>query len=128
MAKRTRRPTIEYRLTIARHMNERINVPTVLFTIETTKLFANFRYELSVQEVLHEKTLRFTIVGLKAPRLDMPASGPAGFVREYDNLKGKMEISVVSLDGSENLFTINFTKNITLLKSPQDPFIELVFA
>ncbi|MDL1894158.1 hypothetical protein FBQ87_14925 [Sphingobacteriales bacterium CHB3] len=117
----------EYRLTIAPHFNAERQARTVLITIETTRRFASFRYELAVQEELTEKELRLTIVGLKAPQLSLPASGTAQFIREYDNLKGTYSVTVASLDGTENTFVIKFTaKNITLLKSPKQPIVELV--
>ena len=96
-------------------------------TIETTKLFASFRYELSVREEIHGKQLRFTILGLKAPQLSLPASGSAQFVREYDELKGKQDFVVMNLDGAVNEFSVNFLKKkAAILKSPKHPFIEVI--
>ena len=127
MTKATKTPEFEYRLTISPHVNERQNIPATLITIETTKAFASFRYELSIQEELNGKNIRYTILGLKAPQLSLPASGTAQFVREYENLGGKHTIVVESLDGTTNEFTISIAKkNIKILKSPKTPFIELV--
>ncbi len=129
MARAKTAPEFEYRMTIARHFNERQQIPTTLITIETTKVFASFRYELSMREEVKGKELHYAILGLKAPPLSLPASGSAQFVREYENLKGKYEIRVESLDGTSNAFTINITqKHITILKSPKTSFIELVVA
>lgn len=127
MAKSKRTTEFEYRLTLSPHMNERQQIPTVLVTIETTKAFASFRYDLSVQEEIHGREIRYTILGLKAPQLSLPASGTAQFVQEYENLRGKRTIVVESLDGTTNEFTINITqKQIKVLKSPKTPFIEVV--
>lgn len=129
MAKSKRTTEFEYRLTLSPHMNERQQIPTVLVTIETTKAFASFRYDLSVQEEIHGREIRYTILGLKAPQLSLPASGTAQFVQEYENLRGKRTIVVESLDGTTNEFTINITqKQIKVLKSPKTPFIEVVVA
>lgn len=129
MAKAKTKTEFEYRLTISPHVNERQQIPTVLVTIETTKAFASFRYELSVQEKRNGKEVRYTILGLKAPQLSLPASGTAQFVQEYDNLKGKYTIVVESLDGTANEFTVNITqKQIKVLTSPKTPFIEVLVA
>ena len=112
---------------MAPHFNERQQIATTLITIETTKLFASFRYELSVQETIKGRELHYAIRGLKAPQLSLPSSGSAHFIREFDNLKGKYDIIIESLDGTVNTFTVNIAKQtITLLKSPKTPFIELV--
>jgi hypothetical protein len=117
----------EYRMTIAPHFNERRQIPTTRITIETTKLFATFKYELSVQDEIRGKELRYTIRGIRMPKLSLPAPGGAQYVCEYDNLKGKHDIVVESLDGTVNSFCVNFSKqSIKILKSPKSPFIELV--
>jgi len=127
VAKTRTAPACDYRLTISPHFNERRQVPTTLITLETTKLFASFRYELSVKEDVQEASLHYTILGLKAPQLSLPASGSAQFVREYDELKGKHDIIVKNLDGTTNEFSVNFLKKkVAVLKSPKQPFIELV--
>jgi hypothetical protein len=92
-------------------------------------VFASFRYELSVKETAKGKHLHYKILGLKAPQLDLPSSGTAQFAREYDAFKGKYEITVASLDGTENVFEVSMTqKQRKILKSPKTPFIELVVA
>lgn len=127
MAKGKKPQEIEYRLIITSHYNERKQVPTTLVTIETTKAFASFRYELSVKETVKGKRLHYKILGLKAPQLDLPSSGSAQFVREYEAFKGTYDIVVESLDGTENAFEITATqKRISILKSPKIPFIEAV--
>ncbi len=129
MAKAKKTNEFEYRLTLSPHVNERRQIPTVLITIETTKAFASFRYELSVQQQRNGKEIRYTILGLKAPQLSLPASGTAQFEHEYDDLKGKYTIVVESLDGTANEFTVNITqKQIKVLTSPKTPFIEVVVA
>jgi hypothetical protein len=129
MAKAKKPQEIEYRLIIAPQYNERKQVPTTLVTIETAKAFASFRYELSVKETEKGKRLHYKILGLKAPQLDLPSSGPARFVREYEAFKGKYELVIESLDGTENAFEISATqKSVTLIKSPKTPFIEVVVA
>lgn len=117
----------EYRLLISFHQNERLQRPTTLLTIETTKLFASFRYELSIAEEREGKTLRYKILGLKAPQLDLPSVGSARFVREYEHLRGKYHIEVVSLEGAVDSCNVSITpKTITLLKPVKSSFVEFV--
>ncbi|MBI5472917.1 MAG: hypothetical protein HY961_11285, partial [Ignavibacteriae bacterium] len=100
-----------------------------LLTIETSKAFASFRYELSVEEQSDKRSMHFKILGLKAPQLSLPASGTAQFVREYEDLHGKYDITVERLDGKTNTFTVSISeKQIKILSSPKNPFIELVAA
>ncbi len=127
MAKSKKAEEFEYRLTLAPHTNERRQQPTILLTIETTKAFASFRYELSIKELSEKRSLHFKILGLKAPQLSLPASGTAQFTREYDDLHGKYEITVERLDGKTNTFSVSITqKNIKILSSPKNPFIEVI--
>ena len=129
MVKSKKAEEFEYRLTLAPHVNERRLQPTTLLTIETTKAFASFRYELSVREQADKRTLHFRILGLKAPQLSLPASGTAQFIREYDDLHGTYEITVERLDGKTNTFSVSITqKNIKVLRSPKTPFIEVIVA
>lgn len=129
MAKAKKSLEFEYRLTIAAHFNEERQLPTTLIAIETTKVFASFRYELSIREEVKGKELRYSILGLKAPPLSLPASGTSQFVREYENLKGKYDIIVESLDHTLNAFTVSITKkHIKVLKSPKSQIIQLVVA
>ncbi len=125
----TDRNDVEYRLIVTPHFNERKQARTTRVTIETTKVFASFRYELSVKETVKGRQLTYKILGLKAPQLDLPSSGSARFEREYDGFNGRYEIIVECLDGSKNAFEINVTpKQIKMLKSPKTTFIEPVIA
>ena len=99
----------EFALRILPHVNERTRRPSTLVQLLTTKSFANFRYELAVDERREGNILHLTILGLKAPQLDLPAAGPAEFRREYDGWQGKHCIVVHGLDGS--ITTIRFRVN-----------------
>lgn len=119
----------EYRMILQSTFNELRQVPTTTVTLETTQQFASFRYELSVKETVSDRTLRFVILGLKAPRLSLPATGPAQFVREYDRLHGTYTIVVEHLDGTSNAFVVRFASSqIKVLEKPTHPFVELVVA
>ncbi len=120
-------PEFEYRLILGTHVDELRQIPMTRVIIETTKLFASFRYELSVEERIVGKEFHYAILGLKAPRLDLPTSGTGQFIRDYQQLKGKHTFVVTHLDGTTNAFVVQFTeKRIKVLQSPKHPFVELV--
>jgi hypothetical protein len=120
-------PEFEYRLILGTHIDELRQVPFTRVILETTKLFASFRYELSVEERITGKEIHYTILGLKAPHLSLPASGTGQFIRDYELLKGKRTFVVENLDGTTNAFVVQFTpKHINVLQSPKHPFVELV--
>ena len=120
-------PTLEYRLLIAPRYNEREQRYKTLILLETIQVFSTFRYEISVREELSDHTLHLTILGLKAPRLSLPASGHAHFSREYDNLRGTYEVTIEGLDGRTNTFSLRITQNqVSLLKAPSKKFVEAV--
>ena len=117
----------EYRLRIGPTYVEREDKFKTLLILETTRLFSNFRYDLSVREEFDDKTLHFKVLGLKPPQLSLPAVGHAQFTRTFDNLRGTYEISIEGLDNKVNTFSVKFTpKKMQLVKSPTDPFVELI--
>lgn len=122
-------PALEYRLTIASYIDDLRHIPMTRITLETVQVFASFRYELSVRERIGNKELRYEILGLKAPRLDLPATGTAQFVKDYPRLKGTYTLVVERIDGTANTFVVQCTtKHIKVLQSPKHPFVELIIA
>ena len=117
----------EYLLRLAPTYVEQEQKHKTLLILETTKLFSNFRYDLSVREEFDKKTLHFKVLGLRPPQLSLPAVGHARFVREFDNLRGTYDIAIEGLDGRVNSFSVKFTpKKMQLLKSPTTPFVDIV--
>jgi hypothetical protein len=117
----------EYILHIGPIYSEREQKYKTRFTLETTKLFASFRYDLSFKEQLDGKVLRYKILGLKPPHLSLPAAGRAQFTREYDNLRGKYDVMIEGLDGRVNTFSVRITaKKIQLLKAPTSHFVDII--
>ncbi len=117
----------EYLLRLAPTYVEREQKYKTLLILETTKLFSNFRYDLSVREEFDKKTLYFKVLGLRPPQLSLPAVGHARFVREFDNLRGTYDIAIEGLDGRVNSFSVKFTpKKMQLLKSPASPFVDII--
>ena len=117
----------EYVLRIEPTFVEREQKYKTLLTLETTKLFSNFRYDLSVQEEFDKKRFHFKVLGLRPPQLSLPAVGHARFVREFDSLRGTYDIAIEGLDGKVNSFSVKFTsKKMQLLKSPPSPFVDII--
>jgi hypothetical protein len=117
----------EYRLLIAPHLAERNQQYVTHIILETTKAFASFRYELSVDEKIEKGALRFTVLGFKAPQLTLPAAGPARFNKTYDGLKGTYALTVEGIDGRTTTFTVRIsTRKVEILKSPRQSFVQIV--
>jgi hypothetical protein len=127
MSKRTASGSTEYRLLIVPKFDERRQITTTVFHLETAKYFASFRYELSVEVARSGNTIRFTILGLKAPDLSLPAAGHARFMQEFDGMKGIYEVIVEGLDGVVNTFSVRIAESsINILQSPPRTFVHLV--
>ena len=117
----------EYRLLIAPQFSEIDRTNKTLFLLETTRLFTNFTYELSVEEHLDGKVIRFNILGIRPPQLSLPAIGPARFTREYENLRGIFEVVIQGLDGSLTSCSVQIQpKRVKLLKSPSKKFVDII--
>ena len=126
MARQEHKENSEYRLLITPQFNERGQKFTTLFLLETVKSFASFRYELSVEETLDKKTIRYKVLGLKTPQLSLPATGHAQFSREYENLKGTYEVVIEGLDGKSNTFSVRIAaQQVRLMSSPSQSFISV---
>ncbi|HXX64276.1 MAG TPA: hypothetical protein VEO56_10830 [Bacteroidota bacterium] len=115
---RNKRPPPDYRLQLRRMINERTHRPSTLLVLQTTKAFASFRYGLTVEEHLEAGALHLTVMGLEAPRLDLPGAGPAEFRKEYEDLSGDIRIVITGLDGSRSSVDARITAESVTLRSP----------
>jgi len=117
----------EYRLLVAPHLAERTLQYVTRVILETTRTFATFRYELSVEENIDAESISLAILGFKTPHLTLPAAGPARFQKDYEWLKGTYTIHIKGIDGRENSFSLRITpKKVELVKSPRKPFVQVV--
>jgi len=126
--KRAHRPvSLDYRLRVSPLFNEREQKHKTKFILETTQSFASFVYDLSVKEQIDGNTIHWKVQGLKPPHLSIPASGHARFAREYDALHGTYAITIESIDGRSNTFTLRCAKNqIQVVHTPREKFMELI--
>ncbi|MBI5476648.1 MAG: hypothetical protein HY964_07915 [Ignavibacteriales bacterium] len=118
---------IEYRLLVTPLLKERERKTVTLFAMRTVNEFCNFHYEISLDSVVEERTIRLTIRGLKAPQVSIPDTGPAIKKIEFDNLHGEYKVFISKHGKEENIFSIDVSeKKIKIIKSPKKKFIEIV--
>jgi hypothetical protein len=118
---------VEFRALITHKMSERGKKRITLVAIRTVEEFSNFQYEIVVKDHISEGRLFLEIHGLRAPSQVIPASGPATFKKEFDDLTSVHEILLSRLDGQENSFQIKITRDdVHIVKSPEKRFVELV--
>jgi hypothetical protein len=108
----------EFRLLVAAAVNERTGRPTTLVVLQTTRLFSTFRYTLAVDDRLESGALLLRVLGLRTPSLDLPATGPAEFRKEYEGLSGDFRIVVEGLDGSHSSIGTYITPDRVTLTAP----------
>jgi hypothetical protein len=126
MPKRKKSPT-EYRLFVFPSYSEVAKKHGIVFRLETVKEFSNFSYAIAVEERLMENTISWKIHGLRSPGISLPATGPATFVKKYENLKGVYLFTITKLDGEENTFTLNvFEQKVSVVKAPRQAFLEIL--
>jgi hypothetical protein len=108
----------EFRLAVAPAVNERTSRPTTLVVLQTMKSFSTFRYTLAVDDRLENDALVLKVLGLRTPSLDLPASGPAEFRKEYGSLAGDVRIVVEGLDGSHSTIGMHIAPGRVTLTAP----------
>ena len=90
--RKDKQESTEFRILVAPAVNERTGRPATIVTLQTTKSFSTFRYVLAVEDRLEPGVLRLKVLGLRTPSLDLPATGPAEFRKEYEGLSGDLRI------------------------------------
>jgi hypothetical protein len=114
----------DYTLNIFHHYDEKTKRNVVVFLVQTTKIFVSFRYEILLEDVLSDHTIKFHITGLHVPELLMPQTGPAQGRRDYTNLEGIFHIIVLKQDKTVNEFSVQITPtDIEIKQKPRNPFI-----
>ena len=111
-------PAPEFRLLVAPAVNERTGRPTTLVLLQTTKSFSTFRYTLAVDDRPGDGALLLKVLGLRTPSLDLPATGPAEFRKEYEGLSGDITIVVEGLDGARSSISTHITPGRVTLTAP----------
>jgi hypothetical protein len=86
--------------------------------LSTVKAFTSFRYGLTVEDSLDGNRLRLKVLGLEAPDLNLPGSGPAEFTREYEHLTGECTVDVIGIDGKTTSVRCSISKEGVSLLAP----------
>ena len=119
MPRRKEKSTLpEFRLLVAPDLNDRTGRPTTLVVLQTTKSFSTFRYTLAVDDRPGNGELLLKVLGLRTPSLDLPATGPAEFRKEYEGLSGDIMIVVEGLDGARSSISIHISPGRVTMTAP----------
>jgi hypothetical protein len=118
---------IEFRVLIAPRYKEREKETVTLIALKTVNEFTSFHYEIVVSPDITDHTITLKILGLRAPQITLPGSGPAHFESEHKNLSGRYTVIVSKLDHQENNFSVMISDKQTVVEgSPENTFVEIV--
>ncbi|MFA5832417.1 MAG: hypothetical protein WDA22_02965 [Bacteroidota bacterium] len=93
-----KKQSIEYRLLVQPTFDETLKKAGILFLLETSKQFTNFSYVIDVKEEVKGDRVIWTLRGLRAPSMNMPATGTAQFHTVYFDLPKKVHFTLVKKD------------------------------
>jgi len=95
MSSKNKKQSIEYRLLVIPTFDETLKKEGILFLLETTKLFTNFSYFIDIRDEMNGNILRWSLHGLRAPELNLPATGTAQFRKVYFDLPKTVKFTLV---------------------------------
>ncbi|PLX22650.1 MAG: hypothetical protein C0600_16290 [Ignavibacteria bacterium] len=107
---------IEYTLDIYPAFNVEEQKECMRFLFRTTEEFHHFRYNIAVEEKHAEKSLQFTLRGLKAKGL-LPGVGVAESIVDVFDLSGSYDITVTKPGDIVNTARISVGEKLRLLKN-----------
>jgi hypothetical protein len=120
--KKQREP--EYTLHVFHHHDERTRRELQVFLVRTVKEFTSFGYEILLDAVQRDRLIQLKVLGLRTTPLIMPGVGPASGRRDFANLQGLYNLSVIKLNGETNDFQLDVTSSqISISGNPAHPFI-----
>lgn len=102
--------SIEYRLLVQHTFDETTKKAGIVFYLETTKQFANFSYEIDVLDVVSENNITWSLRGLRAPSMNLPATGTATFQKVYFGLPKIVRFTLRKNDAVMAETELKFTK------------------
>lgn len=124
MPRRKKHRDPEYSLHVFHHYDDRSRRALQIFMVQTIKEFTSFNYEILLDAVMRERLIQLKILGLRTTPLIMPGVGPAKGHREFTNLQGSYNLSVIKLDGETNDFQLDVAPSrIAIQGNPAHPFI-----
>jgi hypothetical protein len=124
MPRRKKHRDPEYSLHMFHHFDERIGKDLQVFLVQTVKEFTSFNYEILLDVAVLDRTIQVKILGLRTTPLIMPGVGPARGRKDFTELRGSYQLSVIKLDGEPNEFHVDLTpSSISISGTPASPFI-----
>ncbi len=102
---------IEYRLLVQPAVDDIQKKEGFLFLLETSKQFTNFSYVIDVKDEVKGKDVVWTLHGLRAPSMNMPATGTAQFKKFYSELPKSINFTLVKKDKIKAETEFSFMKN-----------------
>jgi len=114
----------DYTLNIFHRYNEKTKRNTIVFLVQTTRIFVNFRYEILLENEIVDKEIRLRIKGLHVPELLMPQTGPAQGRYDFEQLEGTYHLIVIKQDNTISKFSVQIsTESIDITEKPRTSFI-----
>ncbi len=114
----------DYTLNIFHHYDEKTKRNVIVFLVQTTRIFVNFRYEILLENEVINNEIRLHIKGLYVPELLMPQTGPAQGRHDYEHLDGTYRLVIIKQDKTINEFSVHISqKSVDILEKPKTSFI-----
>lgn len=102
---------IEYRLLVQPAVDDIQKKEGFLFLLETSKQFTNFSYVIDVKDDVNGSDVVWTLHGLRAPSMNMPATGTAQFRKFYSELPRTIRFTLVKKDKIKAETEFSFLKS-----------------
>lgn len=125
MPTKNKKHSIEYRLLVVPTFDETVKKEGILFLLETTKLFTNFSYFIDIRDELNGNTLRWNLHGLKAPTMNLPATGTAQFRKVYFNLPKTIKFSLIKKENNQASTELAFLSSSVKTKDKLVNFLKI---
>jgi len=118
---------VEYILLVTPHVNDQTKEKVTLIALRTVNEFTAFQYELVVVPTIDGRKITLLIQGLRAPKLTLPAMGPAEFLHERNDMRGTYEIIVSKHGKVTDSYTVDVAaSSVKIMKIPETRFSEIV--
>ena len=112
MPKKNKKQSIEYRLLVVPTYDDTLKKEGTLFLLETTKLFTNFSYFIDIRDTLEGNTLQWSLHGLRAPSMNLPATGTAQFRKVYFDLPKTLQFALLKKENNKASTEFKISKSL----------------
>ncbi len=125
MPTKNKKQSIEYRLLVVPTYDDTLKKEGTLFLLETTKLFTNFSYFIDIRDTLKGNALRWSLHGLRAPSLNLPATGTAQFRKIYFDLPKTIKFALVKKESVQASTELKISHTLIKSKDAQANFLKI---